>query len=349
VACYPLKWLWGLPPIVLIAVLSIYGLRPHIERDLSERTAAALEKSEFYWALTVFEGRDAYLDGISFSRNERDTALDLIRNMWGVQSVTDRTNLIASPETYSWSATKRDKRIKIRGYVPTQNDRTTILGFIKATMPDLEVDDKMALAGGSPPRKAWLGFVSYALVQVSQLESGSVNLSGTKLSVNGTAATNETFQNLKSSLASQLPPGIEANEINIAPPVAQPYEWRVKYTGDSISFDGHVPSKEVHNQILERTRHLFPHVTISGDSMELASGAPESWSWAISASLTQLHRLESGRVKVKDTVVEFEGVAPDKFTAKNVAASVQHGLPAIYRSSEKVTVSEKAGTDEKKN
>lgn len=342
--CRPLKWLWGVPPLVLVIGLSLVGMKEQIERDLASRASAAFHDAGYYWALTSFDGRDAVLDGLSFSRDERNKALEILKDLWGVRSVTDQTHLIASPETYTWVAIKDDKRIKIRGYVPTENDRRTILGFVKAAIPNLEVDDKMALAGGSPPHQTWLGAVSYALVQLGHLESGVVRLDGTKLTVDGVAASTDTFKTVKGSLASQLPTEVDLKSANIAPPFAQPYEWRVKYTGQQISFEGHVPSEEVHMQILERTRNLFPHATISGDTMELASGAPEGWTWAVSASLTQLHRLESGRVKVKDTVVEFEGVAADKFTAKNVTASVQHGLPSTYRSSEKISVAEASGS-----
>lgn len=342
--CRPARWLWGVPPLALVAALSLVGVKGEIEHDLRSRAAAAFHDAGFYWAVPSFEGRDAVLDGISFSRLERDNALNILRKLWGVRTVTDRTNLIASPETYSWIAIKEDKRVKIRGYVPTENDRRTILGFVAAAVPGLEVDDKMVLAGGSPNHQTWLSAVSYALVQLGQLKSGSVKLDGISLTVDGVAATSEGFNSMKTSLAIQLPAGMNLKSAQIAPPEAKPYEWRVKYTGQQISFEGHVPSEEMHAQIRERTRNLFPHATISGDTMELASGAPEGWSWAVSASLTQLHRLESGRVKLKDTVVEFEGVAADKFTAKNVTASVQHGLPLTYKSSEKITVAQKPGS-----
>ena len=114
----------------------------------------------------------------------------------------------------------------------------------------------------------------------------------------------------------------------------------MKYTGSTISLTGHVPGEAIHTQILERTRNLFQGIKVV-DAMELASGAPDGWLWAVSASLTQLHRLESGRVNLKGTALEFEGVASDEYTAKDVAASIQHGLPSSYRSTQKVGVKKK--------
>lgn len=334
--CRPSRWLWGLFPLSLIIALAFYDVRKRVEHDLSERAAAAFREAGFFWTLSSFNGRDAVLEGISFSGKERDAALQIVKEMWGVRTVTDAIKLIASPETYTWLAVKKKERIQIRGYVPTEDDRRAILGFIKAALPDYEVDDKMALAGGSPPRQVWLGAVSYAVVQLAQLRLGNVRLDGTSLTLDGVAGSTEAYRAVKKSLSDQLPSGVELKTVRVLPPVVRPFEWRVKYTGSVIAFSGYVPSDEAHQLILERTRNLFPDVTVE-DTMELASGAPESWTWAVAASLTQLYRLKSGRVKLTDMELEFEGVADNEFTAKHVTSSIRNGLPKAYRSNEKIT------------
>ena len=161
--CRPAKWLWGLFPLALVTAFVLYGLRTQIEQDLSDRTSTALQKAGLTWAYALFDGRNAVLKGLTFSRSGRDEALKVIRTVWGVKNVEDQSNLIASPDTYTWWATKKDKRLKIRGHVPTKDGRRAILGLVKASMPDLEINDKMVLAGGSPPLQIWLGSVSFSL------------------------------------------------------------------------------------------------------------------------------------------------------------------------------------------
>ena len=156
IRCHPLKWLWGVPLILFVTVLALYCVRLQIERDLVKRTAAKLHDAGHSWAIAQFNGRDAILEGLSFSRVELDAALATIRKVWGVRAVEDKSNLIASPETYTWRAIKKEKRLKIRGYAPTHDERRTILGFAKAAMPELRIDDKMVLAGGSPPPRRCL-------------------------------------------------------------------------------------------------------------------------------------------------------------------------------------------------
>ena len=336
--CRPTKWLLGLIPLAVVTAFALYGQRDQIEHDLTNRTTAALQKAGSTWAYAIFDGRNAVLKGLTFSRSDRDDALKVIENVWGVREVVDRSNLIASPDTYTWSAIKREQRIKIRGHVPTEDGRRTILGFVKATMPDLEVDDKMVIAGGAPPQQIWLGSVSFALLQLGQLASGSVKMAGTDIRITGVAKNSAAYQDIQKALIANLPAGTTLKESNIRPPVVKPYSWRAKYVGNTVTLTGFVPSENMRSRILQQTRNLFAGVKIN-DRMALAAGEPEAWSWAVSASLTQLHRLESGRAELNDKTLSFLGKAADKSTAKDVEASIRNGLPSAYRSTEKVNVS----------
>ena len=47
------------------------------------------------------------------------------------------------PDTYSWMAVREKSNLKLRGSVPSEEDRRTILGMVKANFPDLEVEDKL--------------------------------------------------------------------------------------------------------------------------------------------------------------------------------------------------------------
>ena len=335
--CRPAKWLWGLVPLAVITAFALYDLRVQIERDLSDRTSTALQEAGLTWAYALLDGRNAVLKGLTFSRSGRDDALTVIRSVWGVRKVDDHSNLIASPDTYSWWATKKDKRLKIRGHVPTKVGRSAILGFVKASMPGIEVDDKMIIAGGAPPLQVWLGSVSFALLQLGQLKNGSVNMAGTDIRISGEAKNSAAFQDIRKALIVNLPAGATLKESNITPPVIKPFFWKAKYVGNTVTFTGYVPSEKLRTQILQQTRNIFTGAKIN-DRMALAAGEPKAWSWAVSASLTQLHRLETGRAEITGTKLSFEGKAVNLSTAKDVVTSIRHGLPAAYVSTEKVSV-----------
>ena len=44
---------------------------------------------------------------------------------------------------YVWSATRIESGIRLRGWVPTDEDRRTVLGMVKAHFPDLQVEDRL--------------------------------------------------------------------------------------------------------------------------------------------------------------------------------------------------------------
>jgi len=338
--CRPTKWLWGLLPLAVVTSFALYDLRVQIERDLSDRTSTALQEAGLTWAYALFDGRNAVLKGLTFSLSGRNDALTVIRSVWGVRSVVDQSNLIASPDTYTWFARKKEQRIKIWGHVPTKDGRRAILGFVKASMPDLEIDDKMVMAGGAPPLQIWLGSVSFALLQLGQLRNGTVMMAGTDIRINGEAKNSAAYQDIQKALIENLPAGATLKETNITPPVVKPFIWKIKYIKNLIRLTGYVPSENIRSRILQQTRNLFVGVEIN-DRMELAAGEPESWSWAVSASLTQLHRLESGRMELKGKTLSFKGIAADQKTAKEVEVTIMNGLPDSYSASGNLTVLEK--------
>ena len=80
------------------------------------------------------------------------------------------------PSGYVWSATRIGSGLRLRGQVPSEEDRRTMLGMVKAHFPDLEVEDRLKIAAGGPPKEQWLGAVSFGLKQLSHLKRGSARL-----------------------------------------------------------------------------------------------------------------------------------------------------------------------------
>lgn len=337
--CRPVKWLRGLIPLTVVTAFALYGLHVQIERDLTDRSSTALQEAGLTWAHALFDGRNAVLKGLTFSRSSRDDALNVIRSVWGVRSVVDQSTLIASPDTYTWWARKKGNTLKIRGHVPTKDSRRTVLGFVKASMSDLEIKDRMVIAGGAPPLQVWLGSVSFALLQLGQLKNGSVSMAGTDISISGEAKNSAAYHDIQKAFIENLPAGATLKQSLITPPVVKPFIWKVKYVSNTVTLLGFVPSENLRTRILQQAHNLFDGVEIN-DLMELAAGEPEFWPWAVSASLIQLQRLETGRVEITDKTLAFKGKAVNLSTAKDVATLIKYGFPDGYSSTSNITVSE---------
>jgi len=89
--CHPARWLWGLIPIAMLSWIAVHVEAGLIERDLEERSAAALVAAGYDWASVAFSARDGLLVGRPQREEERAQALALVRGVWGVHTAQART------------------------------------------------------------------------------------------------------------------------------------------------------------------------------------------------------------------------------------------------------------------
>jgi hypothetical protein len=242
---------------------------------------------------------------------------------------------------YVWSATRIESGIRLRGSVPSVEDRRIILGMVKAHFPDLEVEDRLKIVKGAPPQDQWLGAVSFGLKQLAHLKRGSARLLDVALRVDGEARSAADYVQVKKALAGALPTGLTIANESIKPPIADPFIFVADLGTNALSLSGSVPSEDARQQLRELSRQLFRRPGLD-DRLELASGAPKNWDEAVIAALHALSRLESGKIALSGLAVTIEGVAPDKGTAVAVSYQLRRDLPSIFSTSESIRWKEAA-------
>lgn len=238
-------------------------------------------------------------------------------------------------QDYVWLATRADSELRLRGVVPSEEDRRTLLGMIKAHFPDLVVEDRLKVAKGGPPKEQWLGAVSFGLQQLAHLKSGTVRLYDVNLQLSGEARSAKDYIEIKKALAGPLPTGLTIKGDKVRPPVADPFVFTADLGVNALSLAGSVPSENSRKQLRELSRQLFQKPGLD-DRLEVASGAPKNWDDAVTAALYALSRLESGKVALSGLAVTIEGVAPDKGTAVAVSYQLRRDLPELFSTSESI-------------
>lgn len=243
---------------------------------------------------------------------------------------------------YVWSATRIESGIRLRGSVPTDEDRRTVLGMVKAHFPDLQVEDRLKVAdAGAPPQDQWLGAVSFGLKQLSHLKRGSARLYDVALKVDGEARSAADYVEVKKALAGPLPTGLVVAGESIKPPIADPFVFFADLGANELSLSGSVPNENARKHVRELSRQLFRRPGLD-DRLELASGAPKNWNEAVVAALRALSQLESGKIALSGLAVTIQGVAPDKGTAVAVSYQLRRDLPALFSTSESISWKEAA-------
>jgi hypothetical protein len=223
----------------------------------------------------------------------------------------------------------------LRGAVPSEEDRSTLLGMIKAHFPDLAVEDRLKIVEGGPPREQWLGAVSFGLQQLAHLKRGSVRLVGVGMRVSGEASSATDYIEVKKALAGPLPTGLTIKSDDVRPPIADPFVFTADLGVNALSLGGSVPSENSRKHLRELSRQLFEKPGLD-DRLQVASGAPKDWDEAVTAALRALSRLESGKVALSGLAVSIEGVAPDKGTAVAVSYQLRRDLPELFSTSESI-------------
>ncbi len=236
---------------------------------------------------------------------------------------------------YVWSATRMESGLILRGVAPSDEDRRTMLGMVKANFPDLVVEDRLRIVNGGPPREQWLGAVSFGLQQLAHLKRGSVRLLNVGLRLSGEARSANDYVEIKKALAGPLPTGLVVKGDNVRPPIANPFVFTADLGANALSLAGSVPSEDSRKQLRDLSRQIFERPGLD-DRLEVASGAPKKWDEAVTAALRALSRLESGKVAMSGLAVTIEGVAPDKGTAVAVSYQLRRDLPKLFSTSESI-------------
>jgi hypothetical protein len=260
----------------------------------------------------------------------------------GVELVAE-VNVEAAKDLYVWSATRTGSSLRLRGNVPSEEDHRTVLGMVKAHFPDLEVEDRLKIAAGAPPKEQWIGAVSFGLKQLAHLKSGSARLLNVGLRVDGEARDVSAYAEVKKALAGLLPTGLSILSDNVRPPRADPYIFMASLSADALTLSGSVPSEDALKRVREQSRRLFERPTLD-DRLELGSGAPKDWDDAVAAALRALSRLDSGNIALSGLTLTIEGMAPDKGTAVIVSYQLRRDLPARFSTSESIKWKEAGAT-----
>jgi OmpA-OmpF porin, OOP family len=312
--CNPTRWLWGLLPLAVLAMIVNWLERPRIEADLAQRTKDAVDKAGMNWAAINFGkgGRDGLISGEAAEETERDKIHEIATSVWGVRTV------------------------EIKGLAPSETDRKAIVAMAEKAFPGYKINHDMKLARGVPDKQAWLAGIGYSLKQLEHLnKGGQADLDNLALTISGESTTGTTYKTVKTALG-QMPKGISLKQERITAPAIKPFVWEAKSDGKQLILSGYAPSEKARDQVAQDAKQRFAGATIV-DRMEIGSGAPKDWERATDLSLTQLAKLEAGSAQLSDVDLVIAGMAAEEATKDAVAAAMKTGLPQAFRGSEKVS------------
>lgn len=298
-----------IPGLFLVTLLTIWALvstAPRVESDIGERVDNQLALDGQPWASAKISGRTVTVMGTSPTLLAQRLAVESAERVWGVGLVKDGSGVIPLQSPYTWSAKRSADGVRITGYVPSEEAKLAVLTTAHREMPSLKIEDDLILSRGQPV--GFLVLTDFALQRLAELADGSVSLTGSALSIDGTAVDESRFASAARAISTSLPGGGQFRNVRVLPPLSKQFSWSVTYDGKSIEQTGFIPSVAVRRDIADALAVALPGVPMV-DLTQLASGGPDGFSFAAVFAAYQMARLSNGKIMIDGPVLSIEGKA----------------------------------------
>ncbi len=333
--CHPLRWIWGLVPLLIFSYLATVGIKDRVEADLTARTTRALQAAGMGWAKVHFDGRDGILSGEAADESEPGKAIELASAISGVRVLDGQADLLKKVEPYTWQAEFKEGRVSLSGFVPNETTHKSVLAAVKSALSPTEIDDKVELARGNPPLAEWLEGIRFGLKELAQMRHGRVHFSGILASAYGEALSPSSYKQLSAAYTSGLPKALKLGTFAVTPPVIKPYKWKAKYVDNQLVLTGFVPSEQEQVELLTHAKRAFPKANIV-DKLELGVGPPDNFGRAARSSLDQLATLQQGSAELDGDAIALEGIAADDKIAETARRAVKADAPPNFKVAEAI-------------
>ncbi len=182
---------------------------------------------------------------------------------------------------------------------------------------------------------SWLSGVTFALTQLAGLKSGEARLESLNVSVTGDANTPASYRAIKTALQSGLPRGVRLGSDRVTAPVVSPFTWAARHGGGQVVLSGYVSGDKTRDDIVTAARSALPRANVV-DRMEVAEGAPASWTGVAIAALKELGRLEEGSAETRDAQLTVAGMAADEAIADTARRNMRSAMPQGFRMTDQI-------------
>jgi hypothetical protein len=208
-------------------------------------------------------------------------------------------------QAYLSRLTKEGATITLRGHVPSETDLKILQGVAAATSPGASVVDKSRVNTNVGDRDIWLAAMTFALRQLSKLQSGQAVLKNAGIVIEGVTSADDDFAAVQKKVRDEAPRGLTV-EVALRPHDVHPFVWIAQLRPGAVDLRGYVPDRQ--DQVLyDHAQGLFQNLKVN-NGMEFAKGEPQDWLAATKVALEMLSLLYAGNVSMSDTEIKIDGI-----------------------------------------
>jgi OmpA-OmpF porin, OOP family len=324
----PRKWIPGLLPLGVLVMVAALWRQGGVEQDLAARADGQLKSAGLAWSKTSLSGRDLKLEGEAPSPEARAQAISVADGVFGVRLVASSMTVLPEAKPFTFTALRDGAKITLTGVAPPGAGREKLIDAAGKAAANLTVVDELRNARGESG--AFEALAAYGLGELGKLSQGTMSISDSMLSISGRAADLEKYADIRAKLAALPAGGTLGKGLapgDILPPIVKPFGFQAEIGTTGIMLSGYYPSEAAHEKLLAAARALGVPVK---DSLRIADGAPSAdWDKAAATLLTELGKLESGKIALVDANAMIVGKARGLVAEEDVRADLR-ALPPGY-------------------
>lgn len=344
---------WVIPGMVAVgavAAISLLSETSKIEADLSGRSQALLAEKGMDWAKVSYSGRDGTVTGRAPSTEAAQSAIDLVKEAWGVRVVADGTELLAEQKPFTWGLEKEGGKSSMFGFL-TYDLSKTAPADIAAILGAESLAASIEAARGGPERLGDAVTLSANLIK--QLPTGKAMLIDNKLTISGALEDgNKEHVALYGELKNQIAAarlGDIAVQFEVAEP-KMPEEpkpalepvvaagdmvdgFSIRRTDKGVDLNGAVPSQKIKDTIVRLAQRKFGFFGVN-DNLSVQKGESiaglnsKAYTKITQAILQAVSRLGDGKASLTADGLRLSGGAYYEGALKQVQDFLNGTLPA---------------------
>ncbi len=298
-----------------VGVLGWWGSQNHavrMETDVTEGARAAIAGGKHPLSTSV-SGRDIQVSGLVDSEADRDAILATLNDVNGRRVVRDDLTVLATASPYVFQSTLSDGDQSYSGNVPSEAQRVAFADRIGAAAAGL------TLSAGMPDDQ-WPGVVGQGLDGLSQLKSGSVEVSDRDVRIEGLAALPSNRDAALAALAG-LPDGYTLTDAITVEDDGTPMRLTVRKDAETATAVGKLPQDA---DIDGLQADLGQQMDSTGVALAQVGGPTPDWNDFSRSGVTALSMLDSGTLSISDTDLSLTGAATrdGKISAEATLAAI---------------------------
>lgn len=316
-------WLLALWVVVVLVAL-VWGV-DNAETDLRQRALDHLAADGHDVAIDI-SGRDARLIGTVTQEEIASAIVDSVDSIPGIRRVNDEI-VVDEPEAAPLRMPDVSMRligdvVSIRGLVPDEIAAGNILVAASVQFGEENIINALVVAD-DVESMTWLSRLEDVFAPLAGLRSGGFTADAGGIRVAGEVLSEtaglELIEGLELVLADQLP---LTTELSIA--VLPSPTFSAAGTGDTLVFEGVLPSDEVVAGVNTAAERLFPNAVVV-DVLRVGDVAGPAWLDTLEGVLDVAARLDPWTVEIVDGTLRVAGTGADQ----DVVAALQVLLEGV--------------------